>query len=342
MVYVANSRLYSRLLDEAEATELQGTENAASPFFSPDGRWVGFVSQGRLKKVSLAGGGVDTISEGAGFVGGSATWGEDDSIIATAGIGVSPLVRVPASGGKAEPLGDLYREQNEGVQAYPQALPGGKLLLYTGRALAATADDAFTVALSLPDLGRKVVQRNAAMARYATLPDGSGYLLHVNRGTLFATPFDPARPETGGSSAPVIQDVVEYATTGAQFDVSTNGTLIYQRGRSGGGTVSLQWMDSAGKLQPIIAKPGPFGRPQVSPDGTRLAMDNVADIWTYDWQREIMTRLTFDGGQGSIWSRDGRFVLFSGNGGIGWTRSDGGSRPQALIQSANLTYPWSF
>jgi serine/threonine-protein kinase len=104
----------------------------------------------------------------------------------------------------------------------------------------------------------------------------------------------------------------------------------------------VQWLDSAGKLEPLLAKPGAYARPQVSPDGKRLALDNGSDIWTYDWQRDVMTRLTFNGGNGSIWSPDSRFVLYCGNGGIGWTRSDGGSAPQTLIQNANPLYPWSF
>ena len=344
IVYVGNSRLYTRRLDQGETTEISGTEGATGPFFSPDGQTVGFYAQGRLKKVSLAGGGVVAISaEGVSFNIAGGSWGPDGNIFSAVGVGVAPIVRLPAAGGKAEPLGELYREQNEAIEALPQILPGGRLVLYTGRAVNGLADDAFTVGLSLPGMTRKVVQRNAAMARYIAPPDGSGYLLHVNRGTLFAVPFDVEKGLTVGNSTPMLEGVLENGTlAGAQFDVSANGTMVYQRGSFAGGSLTLQWLDSAGKLQPVLAKPGPYGRPTVSPDGTRVALDNAGDVWTYDWQREIMTRLTTTGCVGGMWSLDSRFVLYSGSGGIGWTRSDGGAAPQTLIKAQNLLYPWSF
>jgi hypothetical protein len=103
-----------------------------TPFFSPDGQWVGFYSRGLLKKVSLVGGGVVTISsEAAGYGGFGAAWGEDGNIISSSGIGASYLIRLPSAGGKPQPLGELYREQGEGLEGLPQILPGGKRLLYT-------------------------------------------------------------------------------------------------------------------------------------------------------------------------------------------------------------------
>jgi eukaryotic-like serine/threonine-protein kinase len=104
----------------------------------------------------------------------------------------------------------------------------------------------------------------------------------------------------------------------------------------------LQWLDSAGKLRPLLEKPGPYIRPRVSPDGKRVALDNGPDVWTYDWERDVMTRLTSTGGLGPVWTPDGRFILFSGNGGMGWTRSDGAGAPQTLLMGQNLLFPWSF
>jgi Tol biopolymer transport system component len=118
--------------------------------------------------------------------------------------------------------------------------------------------------------------------------------------------------------------------------------LIYRSGGSGGGFLTVAWLDGAGKAQPLLRKPGPYNRLKISPDGSRLALDNAGDVWTYDWQRDIMTRLTFNGANGALWSPDGRFILYSGAGGIGYTRSDGGTAPQTLIAGQNQLYPWSF
>jgi Tol biopolymer transport system component len=188
-----------------------------------------------------------------------------------------------------------------------------------------------------------VLQRDATMGRYAAAPGGSGYLFSVRSGTLFAVPFDPGRMETQGTPLRVVDDVI-YAQTlqqGAQFSVSQNGTLAYQRGNAVGAT-TLQWLDSTGKRQPLLSKAGDYGRPRLSPDGNRVALDIDGDVWTHDWRKDIKTRLTSDGSHGALWSLDGRFVLFNSAAGLSWTRSDGGTAPQVLIPSRNLLYPWSF
>ena len=110
----------------------------------------------------------------------------------------------------------------------------------------------------------------------------------------------------------------------------------------------MVWLDGAGKAQPLLAKPGNYGRPSVSPDGQRLALEvaggSGTDIGVYDWRRDTMTRLTFSGAaEGPVWSPDGRYIVFRAIGeGTLVTRSDGAGKPQPLIQSKNLQYPRSF
>ena len=112
--------------------------------------------------------------------------------------------------------------------------------------------------------------------------------------------------------------------------------------------LTVQWLDGAGKAQPLLAKPGAYGRPSLSPDGQRLALEiaeeSGTDIWSYEWQRDTMTRLTFTGDAfAPAWSPDGRYILFrSAQTGMSATRSDGAGKPQSLIQSKNAPYPWSF
>ena len=138
--------------------------------------------------------------------------------------------------------------------------------------------------------------RGGTFGRY--LP--SGHLIYVNRGTLFAVPFDVDRLEVHGTPATVLDQIGYSAVHGsAQLDFSQSGTLIYRSGGAGGGLLTVGWLDSAGKAQPLLAKPGTYGRPSMSPDGQRLALEvsegSGTDIWVYDWQRDTMTRLTFTG-----------------------------------------------
>ena len=116
----------------------------------------------------------------------------------------------------------------------------------------------------------------------------------------------------------------------AQFDFSQTGTLIYRSGGAGGGLFTVQWLDAAGKTQPLLAKPDAYVRPSLSPDGGEAwQLLGRSDIWVYDWQRDTMTRLTFGPGASiyPIWSPDSRYILYRRPGGIFWTRSDGQASP---------------
>src|SRR5262249_31371823 len=161
------------------------------------------------------------------------------------------------------------------------------------------------------DRRRKTLIRGGTYGRYLA----SGHLVYLNAGTLFAVPFDLDRLETRGTPVPVQDQVAHSMGFGsAQFDCSMTpsgpGTFIYQSG-TGSGLVTLQRLDAAGNTQPILAKPGNFLAPELSPDGNRTALSNNGEIWVYDPRRDTMTPLTFSGGHTyPIWSPDGRFVLF--------------------------------
>ncbi len=186
--------------------------------------------------------------------------------------------------------------------------------------------------------------RGGTFGRY--LP--SGHLVYVSQGTLLAVPFDVDRLEVHGTPVPVL-DQVSYspADGSAQFAFSHTGTLLY-RSRGGGGLLTVAWLDGNGKTQPLLAKPGFYGRPSLSPDGQRLALE-VSDgsgtaLWVYDWPRDTMTRVTFTGtALGPLWSPDGRYLAFRVVGeGMSVIRADGSGQPQPLTQSKNSQYPWSF
>jgi len=342
LVYVSQGKLFTRRLDQPNATELAGTQGAYAPFFSPDGEWVAFFATGKLQKISVDGGSAITLCDVGVAEGGS--WGEDGNIIAVFSSAGGVLSRIPATGGAPTPLTQLA--QGEPTHRWPQILPGGKAVLFTSNTLGAAFDGANIEVVSLADHLRKTLQRGGTFGRYLPASNGIGHLVYINKGTLFAVPFDPENLEVLGTPSPVLQEVAYSTSNGsAQFDFSRNGTFIY---RSGGATqgnlVTVQWLDAAGRMQPLLAKPGVYQRPHVSPDGQRLALDDGSDIWGYEPRRDTMTRLTFGGSSyiGPIWSPDGRFIAFVGPGGIWWVRSDGAGKPQPLIQSKNVLVPFSF
>jgi serine/threonine-protein kinase len=344
LVYVSQSRLFTRRLDQPAATALAGTDGAYAPFFSPDGQWVAFFAGGSLKKISVEGGAAIALCSVSNGRGGS--WGEDGDIIASPN-NFSGLVRIPSAGGKPTPVTELVA--TEATHRWPQILPGGKAVLFTSHIQGAGFDAANVEVMTLADHRRKILQRGGTFGRYLPTSKGAGHLVYINRGTLFAVPFDLDKLEVRGSPAPMLEQVAYSSNFGhAEFDFSERGTFVYRSGGAeGGGLVTVQWLDSAGKTQPLLAKPGAYIRPRLSPDGQRLAMEGTdgssGDIWVYQWQRDTMTRLTFSGGTSilPIWSPDGRYIVFSAPGGMFWMRADGATKPQPLTQSKNAQYPFS-
>ena len=271
LVYVAADRrgkpqLWIRRMDQAKAVPLEGTTDAMEPFFSPDGQWIAFSSEGKLKKVSVEGGAALTLCDAPEFRGGS--WGEDGTIIATLGR-ESPLMKVPASGGKPEPVTQFDTNRKEIHQRWPQVLPGGNAVLFTSQARIRDYDNANIDVWSFKDGKRKTVHQGGAWARY--LP--TGHLIYLHQSTLFAVPFDLGRLEKTGNPAPVLEDVARNEQTGRpRLDYSLTGDMVYQTGSIPEQEGTIQWLDSSGKLEALLAKPGVYGFPRFSPDGRRLAV----------------------------------------------------------------------
>jgi DNA-binding winged helix-turn-helix (wHTH) protein/Tol biopolymer transport system component len=337
LVYVSHSKLFTRRLDEAQATELPGTEGAQYPFFSPDAQWLGFFAGGSLKKVSIQQRQVIRLCDGSGENG--AAWGEDGNII----VGVNfRLARLPSGGGTPVSVTEL--EPGEIVHRWPRILPGGKAVLFSAYRSLVGLDGASIDVVSLKDGRRKTVVRGGTSGQY--LP--SGHLVYINQGTLFAVAFDAGRLEVQGTPTPVLENVAYRADRGsAQIDFSRTGTLVYQSSTVGTGLVTVQWLDESGSTRPLLPVPGNYLSPTLSPDGTRLALSSAGDIWLYEFGRGSMTRLTVSGGYTNpLWTVDGRYLLVRSLSqrarGIWWIRADGMSQPQLLMQSNNLQVPWSF
>jgi serine/threonine-protein kinase len=333
-------KLFTRRLDQPRATELPGTQGAAAPFFSADGRWIGFEGiGGNANKISVDGGAVVPLGEVSNFTG--ASWGEDGSIFM--GVQGKGVVRIREGGGQPETI--VAPGNGEIALVFPQILPGGKAVLFSAYT-APNPDAASIEVITLPDRHRKKVSRGGTSPRYIATSNGAGYLVYLNKATLFAIPFDLEKLETSGTAVPILDDVASQGTLGtAQLSSSRSGTLVYRSGgATGANLVTAQWLDALGKTQPMLAKPGVYLRPRLSPDGQRLALDDGSDILVYEPRRDTVTRLTFGGGTNivPVWSPDGRYIVFRGNGGMWWVRSDGAGKPQLLIQGKEALFPAGF
>jgi serine/threonine-protein kinase len=341
LVFVSRSpdgvaHLNTRQLDQPTATELPGTEGARGPFWSPDGRWVGFWASGSLKKTAIDGGSPVVLCEAVDLSGGS--WGDDGNIIAALSFG--KLSMVPSSSGNSTILADLTAQSLD--PRWPQILPGGKFVLFT--AVGPQGPNGANIeVLSLAEGTRKVLVRGGSYGRYLS----NGYLTYVNQGTLFAVPFDLNRTEVSpGAAVPVLDDVVYSSTFGfAQLDVSRTGNMVYRRSAARGQLIAA-WFDRAGNVEPLPMKPGQYTFPRLSPDGQRLALavteSGITNIWIQERQLQRFARLNSAPGEYSpTWSRDGRVLIVGSRTGLHWMTADGAGRPQVLVKSNTIAVPWS-
>jgi Tol biopolymer transport system component/tRNA A-37 threonylcarbamoyl transferase component Bud32 len=332
-------QLASLVLDQAQATLLQGTENGNYPFFSPDGEWIGFIADGQLKKISIQGGApVSLCPVGSNVMG--ASWG-DNGIIAFASGTLSALSQIPAAGGTVQPLTTLT--SGEITHRWPQVLPGSGAVLFTASSSITAQDDAYIEAISLKTGQVKILQRGGYFGRY--LP--GGYLVYLHQGVLFGVEFDLERLVTRGTPTPLLEDVAANASTGGgQFDFSKSGTFVYVAGKGAAQSWRMVWLDSSGKEQPIVAAPGIYSTPRVSPDGRKVAyVGEGSDVYIHDLERNTTSRLTFTGRSLiPVWSPDSKHLIYRTTGtefSISWARSDGAGEPQQLLVSKSVLVPWS-
>ena len=343
IAYLSRNHLFTRRLDQPDATDLAITQGATSPFFSPDGHWIAFTASGKLRKVSVEGGSEIVLCDaGASYIGGD--WGEDGNIVMTLN-SHSGLSRVSSTGGNPVPITSLQGEERS--HRYPQILPGDKAVVFTVQNANATVDDSDIDIVTVADHRRKTLQHGGTFGRYLGTATGKGYLTYVNRGTLFAVAFDPVKLETSGAPVPVLQQVSYSAQFGsAKLSFTRDGTLVYRSSDVDATRLAIQWLTPDGKAQPLMDKPGLFQGPRLSPDGQRLAV-NGADltnrgIWMYDLQRDTLTRLTNESDHKPLFTPDGKYVVYSSVQGMSWMRADGGGKAQPLTLSKNLQLPTSF
>jgi Tol biopolymer transport system component len=336
-------QLATRTLDQPKATAMAGTESGNDAFFSPDGQWIGFFADGKLKKAPVQGGAPVTLCDAADPRGGA--WGDDGNIVFSP-MTDSTLMRVSSSGGTPQPL--IKMDNRSDIYRWPQVLPGAKSVLFTMSVNPFSWEDADIGVISAKTGQVKIVQHGGYAGRFLSSPHGPGHLLYVHESTLFGVRFDPDRLETLGTPVPLLTDVGGNSVDGGgQFDGSMNGSFVYVSGKSAmSSSYPIRWLDSSGKTTPLVAKPGMYGAPRFSPDGKRLAFTAVGskgpDLWVYDWERDTPTQLTFTapGNLEMAWTPDGKHIVYGSNPEVGtaslwWIRSDGSGEPQKLLERKN-------
>jgi serine/threonine-protein kinase len=329
LVYVGNFQLFVRRLDQLEPVALPHSQNGFQPFFSPDGEHVGFVADGNLKRVALAGGAAVTICPVQGF--GGASWGPDDTIVFSAG---GRLFQVPAGSGTPRPVPVLDSTRS---YRWPDVLPDGRRVLATSGRLAGTVETLGTVVVDLATGQTTPIPGSGVSAKWIE----SGALLSYDpAGAGVVLPFDLRAGQATGPPTPVLEGVITGLQGSAKIGVSRNGWVVYMLAATT--QRRLTFVDRGGKVTSISSEAKPFSDPRFSPSGNSVVVTVIGagaglrgNLWLLDVVQGTLSRLTFGGEeQFPDWTADGRRVTFSdlsSEQGFRWLPASGGES-EALLE----------
>lgn len=314
----AGNQIFVRSLGAVGLQAISGTEDAESPFWSPDGRNLAFFAGGKLKRVDLSGGPAVTVCEAGN--GATGTWSPNGTILfSTWGFtGQHVLLRVSASGGAVTEATKLDAARREHFHYWPAFLPDGKHFLYAVETGEGWPKEERQIRIGeLDSATTRFVARVQSRFEYSP----TGHLLFAREGALFAQAFDPVGGVFRGDAFVVAPEIQTYVTTGdADFSVAARAPVLAfeERIRS-----RLAWVARSGKEDGAVRPDGPYATPRLSRAGDRLAFAQVdprlgtADIWIQDLQRATTSRATFDPTSewSPVWLPDGSRVIYASDSG---------------------------
>jgi eukaryotic-like serine/threonine-protein kinase len=328
--------LWVRSLSSLSAQSLTGLAvlgvTVPFPFWSPDSHYIGFFTDGKLKKAAVSGGPAETLCDARSPGGG--TWNQDGAIVFSQ---AGELFRVSSAGGEPQALTKVDSAREEQSHVLPRFLPDGKHFLYV--VLALKPENAGIYVGSLDSASQPMRLLNASsQVEYSV-----GHLLFVRGNTLEAQLFDASHLRLAGEAFPVAEGIGNNLANGrAALGASPNGTLVY---RGNNGMANLAWLDRSGKH---LAAPGEFTQAithfSLSADEKHAALAMNGDLWVVDLARGTTSRLTFGSlvGDGSAWSPDGSHVYFAGNlGGVQglYQKASDGSGNEELVLKKGGAFP---
>jgi Tol biopolymer transport system component/predicted Ser/Thr protein kinase len=337
--------IYLRPLGSLSAVALKGTEGAISPFWSPDGRFIGFFAQGKLQKIAIAGGPPQVLCDSE--FGNAGTWGRDGTVLFADWSG--GIHRVSAEGGATRLLVPFDPARDKDFPWWPVLLPDGKHFLYVANPFGSSDRPRRLWVGSLESGKRKALIPVESRVEYLS----PGYLLFARGGALLAQAFDADAARLTGDPITVSEDVWFSGATGAAaFSVSETGTVIIGARQP---VSRLVWRDRSGRVVGAVGAPAIFGRPRLSPDGARLAVvifdarRGGYDIWSYDIARGIAQRFVKDPMDAvtPVWSPEGDRIVFgssrAGPPDLYLKRVDGVGGEQILHKQVGAQFPsdWS-
>jgi Tol biopolymer transport system component len=325
--------LWIRPLDSAEARSLAGTDGATGGIWSPDGKWIAFYADGKLKKVNPRGGPPQTIAELSGFQ--DAAWGSHGDIIYRPD-NRAPLFRIRDSGGSPQPLTTLNASLTENSHRFPEFLPDGRRFLFTSRCGERANNALYLGSLDSPDVTRLMPAQSAVSYITPRADAGAALLIYYRDGALVAQPFDLDEQKPTGEPA-VIVDRVGYNAPSiqARFRVSRDGRMIVVQGADPLDDGRLTWFNRNGEEQGTLNAPAQVIQPRLSPNGDRVAFaapdpqTGNRDVWYFEITRAITARLTTHVAADwyPVWSPDGRQLLFA-------SERDGGAEDVPYLKTS--------